>query len=113
MKKKIGVLGLIFTLLISFTFGQVEVQAASKNLTVHFIDIGQGDAIYVKTPNGKNILIDAGNRAKGHDVVNYLKKQKVKTIDVMIATQPDTDHICGYDELLNDFEVKAVYAHIE
>src|SRR5699024_8886091 len=58
-------LGLIFALLISFTFGQVEVQAASKNLTVHFIDIGQGDAIYVKTPNGKNILIDAGNRAKG------------------------------------------------
>ena len=110
MKKKIGVLGLIFALLISFTFGQVEVQAASKNLTVHFIDIGQGDAIYMKTPNGKNILIDAGNRAKGHDVVNYLKKQKVKTIDVMIATHPDADHIGGLDEVLNAFKVKAVYA---
>src|SRR5699024_12073613 len=104
MKKKIGVLGLIFTLLISFTFGQVEVQTASKILTVHFIDIGQGEAIYVKTPNGKNILNDAGNRAKGHDVVNYLKKQKVKTIDVMIATHPDADHIGGLDEVLNAFK---------
>lgn len=110
MKKKIGVVGLIFALLISFTFGQVDVQAASKNLDVHFIDIGQGDAIYIKTPNGKNILIDAGNRAKGHDVVKFLKKQKVKTIDVMIATHPDADHIGGLDEVLDAFKVKTVYA---
>ena len=110
MKRRIGILGIVTALFISLVFGQLEVSAAPKDLNVHFIDIGQGDAIYIKTPNGKNILIDAGNRAKGHDVVTYLKRQKVKTIDVMIATHPDADHIGGLDEVLDAFKVKSVYA---
>ena len=83
--------------------------AASKKLTVHFIDVGQGDSIYIKTPNGDNILIDAGNK-DGSDVVAYLKKQKVDNIDVMIATHPDADHIGGLDEVLKAYKVKSVYA---
>ena len=110
MKRKIGILGIVAALMISLLFGPQVTSAASKDLVVHFIDIGQGDAIYIKTPNGKNILIDAGNRAKGHDVVAYLKKQKVKTIDFMIATHPDADHIGGLDEVLDAFVVKNIYA---
>jgi competence protein ComEC len=84
--------------------------AATKNLAVHFIDVGQGDSIYIKTPNGEDILIDAGNKSKGKDVVNYLKKQKVDDIEVMIATHPDADHIGGLDEVLYAFKVESVYA---
>jgi len=112
MKHKLGILGIVVALFISLVFGTqaTTVSAAPKDLVVHFIDIGQGDAIYIKTPSGENILIDAGNKAKGHDVVKFLKKQKVKTIDVMIATHPDADHIGGLDEVLDAFVVKNVYA---
>jgi competence protein ComEC len=83
--------------------------AATKNMYVHFINVGQGDSIYIKAPNGEDILIDGGNK-DGSDVVAYLKKQKVKDIEVMIATHPDADHIGGLDEVLNAFVVRSVYA---
>ncbi|VEF46632.1 beta-lactamase domain-containing protein [Bacillus freudenreichii] len=110
MKRRFGLVGLIAVLFISLFSGASFTSAASKNLDVHFINIGQGDAIYIKTPNGENIIIDAGNRAKGHDVVKYLKSQKVQTIDYLIATHPDADHIGGLDEVINSFKVKNVYA---
>jgi competence protein ComEC len=47
--------------------------AATKLLTVHFINVGQGDSIYIKAPNGEYILIDGGNNSHGDDVVAYLK----------------------------------------
>ncbi|OAT74573.1 ComEC/Rec2 family competence protein [Parageobacillus thermoglucosidasius] len=83
--------------------------AATKNMYVHFINVGQGDSIYIKAPNGEDIIIDGGNK-DGSDVVAYLKKQKVKDIELMIATHPDADHIGGLDEVLKAFPVKNVYA---
>ncbi|GIN86997.1 hypothetical protein J6TS2_33830 [Heyndrickxia sporothermodurans] len=82
--------------------------AATKSMSVHFIDVGQGDSIYIKAPNGENILIDGGKN--GNTVVSYLKKQKVKTINVMISTHPDADHMGGLDEVLKAFKVKSIYA---
>uniref|UniRef100_UPI0035CF52D0 ComEC/Rec2 family competence protein n=1 Tax=Mesobacillus foraminis TaxID=279826 RepID=UPI0035CF52D0 len=83
--------------------------AASKNLTVHLINVGQGDSIYIKTPTGDDILIDAGYK-DGSDTVIYLKKQKVKDIEMMISTHPDFDHVGGLDEVLKAYKVKSVYA---
>jgi competence protein ComEC len=84
--------------------------AATKNMYVHFINVGQGDSIYIKAPNGEDIIIDGGNNSKGDDVVAYLKKQKVDDIEVMIATHPDADHIGGLDTVLSAFRVEQVYA---
>ncbi|MDY0393374.1 ComEC/Rec2 family competence protein [Virgibacillus halophilus] len=85
-------------------------QAAAKNMTVHFIDVGQGDSTLIHTPDGKNILIDAGKKQAGPTVVKYLKKKKVKTIDVLIATHPDSDHIGGLPKVIQSLKVKNVYA---
>lgn len=93
-------------------FGLVAVQptdAATKEMRVHFINVGQGDGIYIKAPNGEDIIIDAGNK-DGSDVVAYLKKQKVGDIEIMIATHPDADHLGGLDEVLKAYKVKSVYA---
>ncbi|KYD09110.1 MBL fold metallo-hydrolase [Heyndrickxia sporothermodurans] len=98
-----------FILLLSFALFPSTTHGASKDLYVHFINVGQGDSIYIKTPKGDDILIDGGNR-DGSDVVAYLKKQKVKDIEVMISTHPDADHIGGLDEVLKAFKVKSVYA---
>ena len=82
---------------------------APKTLKVHYINAGQGDAIYIKAPNGEDILIDAGNK-DGSDIVAYLKKQKVDDIEIMISTHPDADHLGGLDEVLYAYKVEKVYA---
>ncbi|ALC82156.1 MULTISPECIES: ComEC/Rec2 family competence protein [Bacillus] len=110
MKKlKIFLMALIVILAIP-NISATHVSAASKNLVVHYIDIGQGDAIYIKTPKGDDIIIDAGNKAKGEDVLKYLKKQKVDDIEAMIATHPDADHVGGLDEVLAAYRVENIYA---
>lgn len=62
-------------------------QEINGELEVHFIDVGQGDAILIKQ-NGYNMLIDAGDNHKGQDVVNYLKSEDIKTLDYVIGTHP-------------------------
>ncbi|PKG24396.1 ComEC/Rec2 family competence protein [Niallia nealsonii] len=106
--RKIKLLLTAFILLLSVLL-VTPASAASKKLTIHFIDVGQGDSIYIQTPNGDNIIIDGGNK-DGSDVVSYLKKQKVKNIAVLISTHPDADHVGGLDEVLESFNVKSVYA---
>jgi competence protein ComEC len=68
-----------------------EAATKPKPITVHYINVDQGDSTYIKTPNGDDILIDAGNKGKGDEVVAYLKKQKVDDIEVIISTHPDAD----------------------
>ncbi|WP_342543327.1 MBL fold metallo-hydrolase [Paenisporosarcina sp. FSL H8-0542] len=68
-------------------------------MSVHFINVDQGDATYIKTPNGDDILNDAGNKGKGDMVVSYLKKLKVDDIEVLISTHPGADHVGGLKRL--------------
>lgn len=76
----------------------------SENLTVHFIDVGQGDSILLEY-NGKTMLIDAGERDKGTVVSSYLQDQSISSIDYVVATHPHSDHIGGMDKVLNSFQV--------
>ncbi|MGE8081451.1 S-layer homology domain-containing protein [Peribacillus loiseleuriae] len=80
----------------------------AKEMFTHFIDVGQGDSILVQTPNGKTILIDGGKRSAGDKVVAYLKKAGVNSIDVLVATHPDADHIGGLISVLESIPVKKV-----
>ena len=59
-----------------------------NGLQVHFIDVGQADAILIKGPDNQNIMIDAGNNADSENVVNYIKKQGVKSFKAVIGTHP-------------------------
>lgn len=74
-------------------------------LKLHFIDVGQGDSTLLQTATGENVLVDAGTDAAGEKVVAYLKSQGVKTLDYVIATHPDADHIGGMVDVLNAFTV--------
>ena len=79
-------------------------------LSIHTIDVGQGDSILVQTPNSKNILIDGGDDNSHHIISNYLKKHNVKNIDYIIATHFDSDHIGGLDNIIDKFNVSNIYA---
>jgi competence protein ComEC len=87
------------------------VTAASADLTVHFIDVGQGDAVLIEcTDYSQWVLIDAGDRYK--DSISrlgcYLRSQDVETIYVLVVTHPHADHIGGISAVLQEFTVLLV-----
>lgn len=83
-------------------------QSATKETRIHYIDVGQGDAILVQSA-GQNMLIDAGDNDHGQKVVDYLKSVGVNQIDIIVGTHPHADHIGGMDTVMRAFPVKAVY----
>ncbi len=77
-------------------------------LQVYFLPVGQGDATLIRTPYGKNILIDAGPDLS---VVYRLGEELPfyeRVIDVVILTHPDQDHILGLLEIINRYQVEKV-----
>lgn len=74
---------------------------------VPIINAGQGDAIFVQTGR-KNILTDGGN--KGKTVSVYLKKHKTRTLNVVVSTHPDANHVGGLAAIIDEMNVKSVYA---
>jgi len=83
--------------------------SASTLLEATFIDVGQADSIFVKFPEGKTMLIDAGNNDDGKTIINYIKKQGVKKLDAVIATHPHEDHIGAMDDVINTFDIGKIY----
>jgi competence protein ComEC len=74
-------------------------------LKVVFFDVGQGDAIYIEAPNGRQMLVDGG---RGREILPKLIKTMPvfdRSIDVVIITNPDLDHIGGIVEVLKNYEV--------
>ncbi|WP_321417169.1 lamin tail domain-containing protein [uncultured Methanomethylovorans sp.] len=83
---------------------QTSSASQNGNLTVHFIDVGQGDSILVEYA-GKTMLIDAGEKNMGSTVSSYLKQQGVSSLDNVVATHPHADHIGGLITILNGYPV--------
>jgi len=81
--------------------------SASENLTVHFLDVGQGDSELLQFA-GKNILIDASTQDMGRRVESYLRSHGVTNLALLVATHPHEDHIGGLLTVLNDFTVGQV-----
>lgn len=78
---------------------------SKKKMKVHFIDVGQGDSTFIELATGENVLVDAGTDAAGDKVVSYLKSLGITTIDYLIATHPDADHIGGMVDVMDAFKV--------
>lgn len=109
------ILHIILALLMMF-FGvdedvayEINSSAASAPMAVYFVDVGQGDCIYIRLPDGKNMLIDAGENEDGTAVVEYLKELGVNKIDYAVGTHPHADHIGGLDDVLNSIETDVLY----
>jgi competence protein ComEC len=77
-------------------------------LAVSFLDVGQGDAILIETPDGFEMLVDGGPNAA---VLRELSKQRSffdREIDVVVTTHPDLDHIGGLVDVLKRYKVKTI-----
>lgn len=82
--------------------------AVDGTMEVHYIDVGQGDSTLIKC-NGHSLLIDAGDNSKGTTVQLYLKKQGVESLDAVIWTHPDADHIGGADVIVTKYDIGTIY----
>ena len=80
----------------------------ADEVKVHFIDVGQGDSTLI-TCGDHSMLIDTGDDSKGTTIQNYLKKQKVETLDYLILTHPDADHIGGAPVIITKFNINKVF----
>ncbi|MFC6749479.1 MBL fold metallo-hydrolase [Deinococcus aquaticus] len=75
------------------TSGPATTAPAGAQVTIRFLDVGQGDAILIRSPEGKTALIDGGRSAER--LSDQLEKYGVTRLDLMIATHADADHIAG------------------
>jgi competence protein ComEC len=102
-----GIVTLFFLAFISFAPLDV-LHGGEPVLEVSFLDIGQGDAIFITSPGGTQVLIDGG---KGSEILGALGDAMGffdRTIDMVLATHPDQDHIGGLVDVLKRYEVTTI-----
>jgi len=75
----------------------------SGSLEITFLDVGQGDAILIRSPEGKVALVDAG---PDDDILGSLQRHAVASVDIAIATHPHADHIGGMEAVIGSLPVK-------
>jgi len=75
---------------------------------VHFIDVGQGDAIYVRTPGGKHYLVDTGTRSSRRTIIPYLKYLKVDKISAVLISHGHADHMGGLYYIAGEIPVETL-----
>lgn len=107
LRIRIGTLALLAGVTIFIWY--LALQATSSQLTVAFLDIGQGDAIYIEGPNGNQILIDGGADTKVLARLGEVMPLGDRSIDVVIGTHPDKDHIGGLPDVLKRYYVSYVF----
>ena len=79
------------------------------NVTIKFIDVGQGEAILIALPE-KTILIDAGPTGSAPKIAQVLQELGRNKIDYLVATHPDEDHIGGMADVISSTQIGAIYA---
>lgn len=85
-----------------------QVLAAPKGLSVTFLDVGQGDCIFIRSPDGRTALIDGGEDEAGPRVLAYLRKQGVNRLDLLILTHPHSDHAGGLTAVAREMAIGRV-----
>lgn len=86
-----------------------EERKSLDDIYVHFLDVGQGDCIFIELPNHKTMLIDAGEDEYADKIGTYIFNQGYDTLDYVVATHNHSDHIGGMPAVLNNFVVKNIY----
>ena len=107
-RNKIYIIVVFILLFFNFSVWQ-RVFELNNCLKVVFFDVGQGDSIFIETPQGYQILIDGG--PSGEKILKKLNKEIPfwdRTIDLAVLTHPDTDHLRGLNYVLKRYKVKNI-----
>jgi competence protein ComEC len=110
MNSKTARISLLFIVICALSIGIVflsntKVNQTEKMSKVYMFDVGQGDSFFIETSNGKQMLIDGGRDSKVLSELSRVMPWNDKSIDIVLATHPDADHIGGLDEVLKRYKV--------
>lgn len=104
---------LIFTLLllvINIFLFHLEWKDSHRNFTFAVLDVGQGDALFIESPTGTQVMFDVGPPRKVLGPLQKIMSPFDKTIDAIFITNPDADHIGGFVDILKNYKVGAVFS---
>lgn len=79
-----------------------------KQLTVDYLNVGQGDSILLTTPSGYQLLIDGGANQQVLSELNAVMGAGDQTIDMLMLSHPDADHLFGLVDVVRDYEVQTI-----
>jgi competence protein ComEC len=107
---KVSIFLMVFCFMVGLTLVESVADAPSQ---ISFINVGQGDSALIQDDSGFDILIDGGRTSAGPTVVAFLKSQGVDTLEVMVASHADNDHIGRLISVLQDpaITVQTVYTN--
>ena len=85
--------------------------AIDGELAVHFVDVGQGDAIIIELPDGKNMIIDGGDGKSGRKTAlhTYIEYLEIEKFDYLMLTHSDEDHVGGLVSVVEKYEISTFY----
>lgn len=87
--------------------GNIDMPTSGDEMTVHFINVGQGDSALIEYKD-IDILIDGGDNKAAKTVISYLDRQDIDDIDLIIGTHMDADHIGGLDKVMESYKVEQI-----
>lgn len=108
-------LSILFLAAVNIMLMDLFIQKWNQNkLTLTMLDVGQGDAIHIKTPSGKHILVDAGRWSPGGNsgkrtIIPYLEYKQVDALDAVILSHPHADHIGGMPDLIKTVPIRTIF----
>ena len=108
MLKKIYIILIIVFVVAIFFSGFAWFSKQPQKLEVYFLDVGQGDAILIKTPFGQNVLIDGGPDSAILKRLGENLPWWERTIDLMILTHPHDDHVMGLNEVIKRYDIQKI-----
>lgn len=108
LKENLKLYLLVFLIGINFFIWYAIFSENRKDLTVAFLDVGQGDAIFIESVDGKQVLIDGGSNAQVLRQLGQVMPFYDRSIDMVVLTHPDQDHIGGLPAVLETYKVDYV-----
>lgn len=99
---------LVFVFLLSVFFGLGTIDFSDHRLHVSFLDVGQGDAILIRSPEGKIVLVDGGPGTKIASAIGKKMFFIKPEMEMIILTHPHADHVSGLVYILENYKVKNI-----
>lgn len=111
-KKLIKLIAILLLVVAIYCYKNPQIFSKSSvkgDFKSHFIDVGQGDSCFIEFPTGETMLIDCGESKYSDDVCAYISNLGYQTIDFVVATHGDADHIGGFENVFDNFVVESCY----
>ncbi|MBQ2931468.1 MAG: MBL fold metallo-hydrolase [Clostridia bacterium] len=107
-KRKFRLLVIVAVCLAAFAYRSFPTDSFD-GLTVTFVDVGQGDSVFIKAPNGKTMLLDCGEEETFYSLLKpFLMSEGVRTLDALVASHYHSDHVGAADDIFETFGVKSL-----